>query len=402
MPLSTSNAAADNQSVAERILDILTRPLTLWKLNFSILDLAVQVLLPLVVAAAAYKVVLLLILRFILRPLRIKEATRRRAYRTIRLSLRLITLAAFSIYFVNLLGPNISGFLTNVWTILTTPLVTAGSARITIITIVLTIPIFYLGSWISRLTKRFVDSSVLEMVSMPDEAKFTISILLRNIVLIVAILIGLSLIGIDLSALAVLFGVLGIGIGFGLQSVVASFIAGFVLIFERPVKEGDRIQVDGMEGDVVHIRLRSTIINTLTNETIVVPNNKLIESNIHNYSHMDERIIIVNAVQVAYGTDLIRARDVLQAANDENPYALPDPPPEVRVVAFQDSGILLELRTWIAHAVEKYRAITWVNLEIWRQLKAAGITIPFPQRDVYIKSTPKAQPTVPGDGPQGR
>ncbi len=377
--------------MTERILDILTRPLTLWKLSFSILDLIVRVLLPLVVAAAAYKVVLLLVSRFVLRPLRIKEATRRRAYRTIRLSLRLITLAAFAVYFVNLLGPNISSFLTSVWTILSTPLFTAGSARITIITVFLTIPIFYLGSWISRITKRFVDSSVLERVSMPDEAKFTISILLRNIVLIVAILIGLSLIGIDLSALAVLFGVLGIGIGFGLQNVVASFIAGFVLIFERPIKEGDRIHVDGMEGDVVHIRLRSTIINTLTNETIVVPNNKLIESNIHNYSHMDERIIIVNAVQVAYGTDLVRARDVLQVVNDENPYALPDPQPEVRVVAFQDSGILLELRTWIARAVEKYRAITWVNLEIWRVLKAAGITIPFPQRDVYIKTTPQAR-----------
>jgi small-conductance mechanosensitive channel len=222
---------------------------------------------------------------------------------------------------------------------------------------------------------------------MPEEAKFTISILLRNIVLIIAVIIGLSLIGIDLSALAVLFGVLGIGIGFGLQSVVASFIAGFVLIFERPIKEGDRIQVEGVEGEVVHIRLRSTIINTLTNETIVVPNNKLIESNIHNYSHMDERIIIVNSVQVSYETDLLRAREVLQAVNEGNPYALTDPPPEVRVVEFQDSGILLELRTWIARAVEKYRAITWVNLEIWKGLKRAGITIPFPQRDVHIKDT---------------
>ena len=99
-------------------------------------------------------------------------------------------------------------------------------------------------------------------------------------------------------------------------------MAGLILIFERPIKEGDRIRVAGMEGNVVQIRFRSTIINTITNETIVVPNKNLVEDNIHNYSYGNEEIIVVNSTQVSYGSDLEKVREVLLTANEDNPFAL--------------------------------------------------------------------------------
>ena len=203
--------------------------------------------------------------------------------------------------------------------------------------------------------------------------------------LVLAILIGLSIIGINLSSLAVVIGALGIGIGFGLQNVVANYVAGLVIFFERPVKEGDRILVNGLEGDVVQIKLRSTVINTLTNETIVVPNSQLVGNSIHNYSYADRRIVIVNKVQVSYSTDLDRARQVLLEMAARNPHALKEQAPGVRVAEFQDSGIELVLWTWIGEATNKLAAHSWNNLEIWRAFKQSGIVIPFPQVDLHVR-----------------
>jgi potassium efflux system protein len=134
----------------------------------------------------------------------------------------------------------------------------------------------------------------------------------------------------------------------------------------------------------VQIRLRSTVINTLTNETIIVPNSQLVSNPVHNYSHEDKRIVVESAVQVSYGTDLDRASEVLLEVASRNPYAISDPPPKVLVLAFQDSGIALALWTWIELATNKLVASSWSNLEIWRAFRAAGIVIPFPQVDLHV------------------
>ena len=368
----------------------MTRSFKLWGIEFTLVDILLRVLLPIALLFLVYKGLLFLVKKIILKPLRIQEETKTRIFRYVRLFLRIALLVGVLIVFIGFLGPDILEFLGAFWKVLTTPVITAGSTQITIITILLTIPVFYLASWLSRITKRFVDSSLLTKLTFPEDTKFTISILLRNLVLIVAALFGLSIIGIDLSSLAILFGVLGVGLGFGLQGTVANFMAGLILIFERPIKEGDRIRVSGMEGNVVQIRFRSTIINTITNETIVVPNKNLVEDNIHNYSYGNERIIVVNSTQVSYGSDLEKVRDVLLTVNDDNPYALKKPSPEARIMEFQDSGILVELRTWIGRATDKYQAIAWINMQIWKKFKEAGVQIPFPQMDLHVKELPVA------------
>ena len=153
-----------------------------------------------------------------------------------------------------------------------------------------------------------------------------------------------------------LIGTLGIGIGFGLQNVVASFVSGLVIIFERPIKEGDRVVVEGTEGDVAHIRLRSTIITTLTDETIIVPNHQLVGNKIYNNSHEVRRITVINHVSVAYGTDLDYAAEVLKGVALASPYARASAEPDVRVREFADSGILMELWTGIEDAGTKWPA----------------------------------------------
>ncbi len=320
-----------------------------------------------------------------LNPLKIQEELKKRIFKRIRLLFRIAVFAMLLFLVLSFFEAEIQNYVALIWDMLSNPFFTAGSSRISIITIILTIPIFFLASWLAKTGRKFMDTSILSKLSVSSEMRFTISALIRYGIMVLTILVGLSVIGINLSSLAVLFGVLGIGLGFGLQNTVANFMAGLIIIFERPIKEGDRILVNNMEGDVVHIRLRSTIINTLTNETIIVPNNQLVGNSIHNYSYQDSRIIVVNSVQVAYESDLDLVKKVLIEMVEKSPYALKHPRAEVKVMAFEDSGILVELWSWIGEATQKLAAKAWNNLEIWRSFNNAGITIPFPQVDLHVK-----------------
>jgi small-conductance mechanosensitive channel len=386
-PLIDGRRAAEKNNVIASLKTFMLAPLEIGRFSFffSPLEALLEFMLPLVLLFVLARVVLVILRRVILKRMKIPEENKNKIYRYTRLTLRILVLIVLLFILFSFFGAEIGKFLRQVWSVLTTPFTTAGSSRISVITILLAIPIVYVASWVSKLTRRFLDATVLQQLTISDASRFTISSLVRYGVLVLAILIGLSIIGINLSSLAVVIGALGIGIGFGLQNVVANYVAGLVIFFERPVKEGDRILVNGLEGDVVQIKLRSTVINTLTNETIVVPNSQLVGNSIHNYSYDDRRIVIVNKVQVSYSTDLDRALKVVFDVASKNPYSLKEPAPGVRVSAFQDSGIELVLWTWIAEATNKLAAVAWNNLEIWRAFKQAGIVIPFPQVDLHVK-----------------
>ncbi len=373
-------------TVIKAFLSFMTAPFKIGGItfSFSLLRVLLRFFLPLLAVFIFYKLLLFLIRRLILKPLKIAEEIKDKIYRYTRLLLRIVVFLLLLFLITGFFESEIQNYITKIWEVLSSPFYSAGASRISIVTLILAIPIFYLASWLARVTKRFVDAAILPKLTLAESVSFTVSSLVRYGVMILAILVGLSMIGINLSSLAVLFGVLGIGVGFGLQSVVSNYISGLVIFFERPIKEGDRILVNGLEGDVVHIRLRSTIINTLTNETIVVPNSQLVGNSIHNYSYEDKRIVIINSVQVSYSIDLEQAKEVLLKVAERAPYALKHPGPEARVMAFQDSGILMELWTWIKDGHEKLAATTWVNMEIWREFKRAGIVIPFPQVDLHV------------------
>jgi small-conductance mechanosensitive channel len=377
--------------VLETFLIFIISPLQIGGISFSFspLQALLRFFLPLIILFAFYKLFLFLIKRLILKPLKIKEELKKRVFKRIRLLFRIAVFAVLLFLVLSFFEAEIQSYVAIVWDILNNPFFTAGSSRISIITIILTIPIFYLASWLTKISRKFMDTAILSKLSVSSEMRFSISTLIRYGIMVLTVLVGLSIIGINLSSLAVIFGVLGIGLGFGLQNMVANFMAGVIIIFERPIKEGDRILVNNLEGDVVHIRLRSTIINTLTNETIIVPNNQLVGNSIHNYSYQDRRIVIINPVQVAYESDLDLVEKVLLEMVEKSPYALTDPRAHVKIMAFEDSGILVELWSWIGEATQKLAAKAWNNLEIWRSFKEAGITIPFPQVDLHVKEPPQ-------------
>jgi potassium-dependent mechanosensitive channel len=366
---------------------IFLSPLSVGEFEFpiSLLRLLLELVLPVILIIVLYR---LLVMAFgkLIRRSSWKEETGRRVSRWLRIVLRIFALLAIGSLVLRLLGAEIAKYGRFVITIINAPLMESGGTTVSVMTLLLLIPVFYLAGKAGQVTRNFSDQYFFNRVGLDESKKFSISNLLRYTVMILAAMIGLSVIGIDLSVLTVLFGVLGIGLGFGLQSVVANIFAGIIIIFTRPVKEGDRILVDQYEGTVISIRFLSTVINTISYETIIVPNRQLIDSTVYNYSYDDRRIILRNPVQVSYDTDLDRAIEIMSAVGLRNPYGLKVPEPDVRVSSFDDSGITLLLLTWIVDVSHKYSALSWNNLEIWRSFRDEGIEIPYPQRDLHLRS----------------
>jgi potassium-dependent mechanosensitive channel len=354
-------------------------------LAFTWSELVFQLLIPVVIYVVFYKLVLLLARKWTDRS-KWKEATRKKIVVWIRRILRIVFLILVITLVGRLLGAEIFSYLRMLFQFLSKPFFETGNTRISLITIILAVPIFYLAAWAAKGTRSFFDRSLLSKLTIDEARKFSVSNLIRYGSLVVFLLIGLSFIGINLSSLAVIFGVLGIGLGFGLQGMVANFFAGIVIILTRPIKEGDRIFVLDSEGIVINIRTLSTVINTILNETIIVPNSQITGDKVYNFTHDDRSIVIENSVQIAYTADLEKAVEVLDEIGRRIPFRRVDKEPIVRVRAFEDSGILLKVFTWIVDVNDKYASMSWANMEIWREFKRNGIEIPFPQVDLHFRN----------------
>ena len=202
----------------------------------------------------------------------------------------------------------------------------------------------------------------------------------RALLLFIGLMFALSAAGIDLTALGVMGGALGVGIGFGLQKLASNYISGFVILAERSVRIGDMVRVDGFEGRVTDITTRYTVIRALNGRESIVPNEMLITQRVENASFSDTRVVHTTVVQVAYGTDLDMLRPLLVEAVKAVPRVLPDPAPGANLTAFAADGLELTIGFWVADPSIVGAVRGEVNLAILRLLTEAGIEIPYPQR----------------------
>jgi len=208
--------------------------------------------------------------------------------------------------------------------------------------------------------------------------------LVRVLLLVVGVLFALSAVGIDITALSVLGGAVGVGLGFGLQKIAANYVSGFVILAERSLRIGDTVKVDGFEGRVSDIRTRYTVIRALNGREAIVPNETLITQRVENASLADPRISVAGAVQVAYGSDLDALFPQLVAAMAAVPRVLAEPGPNVQLAGFGASGLDLTLNFWIDDPQNGQGNVkSDVNLAVLRCLNAAGVEIPFPQQVVH-------------------
>ncbi|MEP6698129.1 MAG: mechanosensitive ion channel domain-containing protein [Verrucomicrobiota bacterium] len=241
--------------------------------------------------------------------------------------------------------------------------------------------------WFSSRTKRFLFNRFLVNSGLDRALQYAIAQIVSNLVLVVGVFIVLENTGIHLGALTVFAGAVGVGVGFGLQNIASNFISGLVILAERPITIGDRVEVAGVAGQVEMIRARSTVIRTNDNIAMIVPNTKFIDSPVTNWTYGDPRVRFRIPVGVAYGSDVNKVREALIAAGKEHPNALKDPAPSVFLSKFGDSAIDFELVVWsseMSHRPRRFRSD--LNFSIEKKLREAGIEIPFPQRDLHIRS----------------
>src|SRR5437879_8752902 len=240
--------------------------------------------------------------------------------------------------------------------------------------------------WISSRTKRFLFDRLLTKSGLDRALQYAISQIVSNIVLIVGIIIVLENTGIHLGALAVFAGAVGVGVGFGLQNITSNFISGLLILAERPITIGDRIEVAGITGQVKQIRARSTVIMTNDGIAMIVPNEKFIDSPVTNWTYSDPRVRFRVSVGVAYGSDVNKVRDALIAAAREHAATLSEPPPNAYLEKFGDSTIDFELIACSEKMSYKPRRFkSELNFLIEKHLREAGIEIPNPQRDLHIR-----------------
>jgi small-conductance mechanosensitive channel len=185
-----------------------------------------------------------------------------------------------------------------------------------------------------------------------------------------------------------------VGIGFGLQTIASNFISGIIILLERPIKVGDRVEVGNIDGQVVAIGARATTVITNDNIAVIVPNSYFISEPVINWTQNDPRVRFKIPVGVAYGSDLRLVAQLLLQVARENPDVLDDPVPVVRLMAFGDSAVEFELRVWSTSLVHKRgKLISDLNFAIYEIFQQHGIEIPFPQREVHVRSAERIVPS---------
>lgn len=280
--------------------------------------------------------------------------------------------------------------LNDIWTkldkILHYELFTVGDAPITVSSIVIFLIVFSILMVLSRLVARLLASRLLTRLGVEKATIYTFRRITYYILLILSAIFSFQFIGIDLGGLAVIFGLLSVGIGFGLQNITSNFISGIILLFERPIKIGDRVTVGDTLGDVIAINMRSTTVRSMQNVSIIVPNSQFVSAEVINWSHEDLKVRLDLDVGVAYGSDLDAVLSALREVANENSSVMKEPAPEVLHMGFGDSAWNMELRAWIATPQERFRIASEINCAIVRKFRARDIEIPFPQRDLHVRS----------------
>ncbi|TYT75317.1 mechanosensitive ion channel [Desulfobotulus mexicanus] len=201
----------------------------------------------------------------------------------------------------------------------------------------------------------------------------------------IGILSALNVFGLNTTALTVAFGALGVGLGFGLQTIFNNFVSGIILLFERPIQVGDVIEIDGIWAKVTRINVRSTVVQTFDNASLIIPNANFISARLTNWSFNDLRIRRNITVGVSYGSDVKKVEKILLEIAGNTKHVLVHPQPDVHFMDFADSALIFRLRFW--STIDNFmRVETQIRFSITEDFRKAGIEIPFPQRDLHIRS----------------
>ena len=242
---------------------------------------------------------------------------------------------------------------------------------------------------LSRKIHNLIYRTLLKKSKLSAGNRYVIASICRHLIHIIGFYIILLNAGFDFKSLAVVIGALGVGIGFGLQHIINNFVSGIIILFERPISVGDRVVVEGVEGDVVEINARATKVKTNDNIIHIIPNGDFVTKRVINWSQDGATVRSRVAVSVAYGENPEEVKNALLEVAEESNYVLQHPKPDVLFKEFGDSSLNFELRVWTRSHISKPGILkSDLNYAIAKKFETVGIEVPYPQRDIYIKEMP--------------
>jgi small-conductance mechanosensitive channel len=308
---------------------------------------------------------------------------------------RLLILLAASVAALITLGiflpehlPSLYGSLrADVRTALVRPYFQIGKLPVTPFFLVKAVLFFFLLSVVTGAIRRFLLHRALIRTSLDEGQRYAFAHIMGYVVYLLGLLVGLQLIGLNLSNLVLLGSAIGVGLGFGLQNIANNFVSGLIILTERPIRVGDRVDVGETNGDVVRIGSRSTWVKTNDNVVIIIPNSEFINNRVTNWTVNDRKVRFNIPLGVSYGSDPERVREVLLEVAGRHPDVLKDPGPQILFKGFGDSSLDFDLRVWTTTRVQTPLPLaSELYFSIFRAFKESGIEIPFPQRDLHLKS----------------
>ncbi len=274
--------------------------------------------------------------------------------------------------------------------IVKTPFISISGVEVSIASLIVAFLVFYLTVYLGRILRNFIAEKLPQVTNADVATSNTIATTIFYTLIIVAGLASLSILGIDLTTLKILGGALGIGIGFGLQQIVNNFVSGFIVLWERSVRPGDVIEIDGMRGIVERIGLRSTIIKTIDNIEVIIPNAEFITGRVINLTLGEPIVRIEVKVSVAYRENPEEVRKILlEAAKIEGVVSYPEP--YVFFDDMGDSGLIFSLTVW-THPYRRREISSELRFRIFKLFRENNIEIPYPQLDVHIKDDGGIEP----------
>ena len=289
--------------------------------------------------------------------------------------------------------------LTNAWiqvqNVLNHPLGQLGNSTVTLGGVLKLLILLALVFVLERIFRRVLVDKVLKRTHFEPALRFAIGRIAGYIFIALGFVLALNNAGLDISSLTVLAGAVGIGLGFGLQNIINNFFSGLIILAERPVAIGDRIEVGGVAGRVTKINMRSTTVVTNDNISIIVPNSDFISTAVTNWSHGDPKVRIRVPFGVAYGSDVPKLKRVTLEVADQHSSVLKDPAPALFFIGFGESSLDFELGVWtidMAHNPLRFKSELYYAIE--DALRKNQIEIPFPQRDLHLRSGQFVQPAM--------
>jgi len=272
---------------------------------------------------------------------------------------------------------------------LTRPLFSLGSSAVTLWTILSILLSSLILIWATKRLHRWVVHKLLAKSPIELGIRDATASIMRYAVLTIGFIIIFQSVGLDLSSLTILFGALGVGVGFGLQGLTNNVVSGLVILFERPVKLGDRVEIGNVTGNVVKISMRATTIVTNDNIAVIVPNSQFVSATVINWSHNDRNVRFNFPVGVSFKENPARVKELLIQVAAAEPGVLSSPPPDVLFESYGESALNLNLRVWSREYTDRPRVLkSRLYFAIFEAFEREGIKIPYPQRDIHIKDLP--------------